>query len=72
LWDKALKSRKLKIVREAEAEGEVIKKDKMFQAKEKFLQLKLSMNGRSMTGTNALLPLRISLNSSRLLQSAAT
>jgi ribonucrease Y len=40
LWDKALKSRKLKIVREAEAEGEVIKKDKMLQAKEKFLQLK--------------------------------
>jgi len=40
LWDKALKSRKRKIVREAEAEGEVIKKDKMLQAKEKFLQLK--------------------------------
>ena len=40
LWDKALKSRKLKIVREAETEGEVIKKDKMLQAKEKFLQLK--------------------------------
>lgn len=40
LWDKALKSRKLKIVREAEAEGEVIKKEKMLQAKEKFLQLK--------------------------------
>ena len=40
LWDKALKSRKLKIVREAEAEGEVIKKDKMLQAKEKFLHLK--------------------------------
>lgn len=40
LWDKALKTRKLKIVREAEAEGEVIKKDKMLQAKEKFLQLK--------------------------------
>jgi len=40
LWDKALKSRKQKIVREAEAEGEVIRKDKMLQAKEKFLQLK--------------------------------
>jgi ribonucrease Y len=40
LWDKALKSRKLKIVHEAETEGEVIKKDKMLQAKEKFLQLK--------------------------------
>lgn len=40
MWDKALKARKQKIVREAEAEGEVIKKDKMLQAKEKFLQLK--------------------------------
>lgn len=40
VWDKALKSRKMKIVHEAEAEGEVIKKDKMLQAKEKFLQLK--------------------------------
>ncbi|GAP69404.1 ribonuclease Y [Bacteroidales bacterium 6E] len=40
MWDKALKARKRKIVREAEAEGEVIKKDKMLQAKEKFLQLK--------------------------------
>jgi ribonucrease Y len=41
MWDKALKARKQKIVREAEAEGEVIKKDKMLQAKEKFLQLKV-------------------------------
>jgi ribonucrease Y len=40
MWDKALRSRKRKIVREAEAEGEVIRKDKMLQAKEKFLQLK--------------------------------
>jgi len=40
MWDKALKSKKNKIVSEAEAEGEVIKKDKMLQAKEKFLQLK--------------------------------
>ncbi len=40
LWDTALKSKKVKIVTEAEAEGEVIKKEKMLQAKEKYLQLK--------------------------------
>ena len=40
LWDKALKSKKKKIVSGAVAEGEVIKKDKILQAKEKFLQLK--------------------------------
>ncbi len=40
LWDKALKSKKGKIVTEAEAQGEIIKKDKILQAKEKFLQLK--------------------------------
>ena len=39
-WDKALKSKKMKIIAEAEAEGEVIKKEKMLQAKEKYLQLK--------------------------------
>lgn len=37
---KALQSRSRKIIREAEAEAEVIKKDKILQAKEKFLQLK--------------------------------
>ena len=40
MWDKALKSKKRKIVSEAVAEGEVIKKDKILHAKEKFLQLK--------------------------------
>ncbi len=40
LWDRALKSKKGKIIKEAEAEGDVIKKDKILQAKEKFLQLK--------------------------------
>ena len=40
MWDKALQSKKSKIVTEAEAQGEVIKKDKILQAKEKFLQLK--------------------------------
>ncbi len=40
IWDKALNSKKQKIISEAESEGEVIKKDKILQAKEKFLQLK--------------------------------
>ncbi len=40
LWDIAIKKKKVKIVREAESEGEVIRKDKILQAKEKFLQLK--------------------------------
>ena len=40
MWDNALHSKKRKIVTEAEAEGEVIKKDKILQAKEKFLQMK--------------------------------
>ena len=40
LWDKALQSKKSKIVTEAQAQGEIIKKDKILQAKEKFLQLK--------------------------------
>lgn len=40
LIDKALGARSRKIIREAEAEAEVIKKDKILQAKEKFLQLK--------------------------------
>lgn len=40
MWDKTLKGKKRKIIGEAEAEGEVIKKDKILQAKEKFLQLK--------------------------------
>ena len=39
-WNKALKAKKRKIVAEGMAEAEVIKKDKILQAKEKFLQLK--------------------------------
>ena len=35
-----LKKRKEQILREAETEGESIKKDKIIQAKEKFLNLK--------------------------------
>lgn len=40
IWDKALSSKKKRIIDEAEVEANVIKKDKMLQAKEKFLQLK--------------------------------
>lgn len=40
LWNRALKAKKTQIIAEAKAEGEVIKKDKILQAKEKFLQLK--------------------------------
>lgn len=40
LWDRSLKNKKSRILKEAETEAEVIKKDKMLQAKEKFLQLK--------------------------------
>lgn len=40
LYAKALRSRSRKIVKDAEIEAEVIRKDKILQAKEKFLQLK--------------------------------
>ncbi|NOY95253.1 MAG: ribonuclease Y [Chlorobi bacterium] len=40
IWDKALNSKKQKLLKEAHVEGEIIKKDKILQAKEKFLQLK--------------------------------
>jgi ribonuclease Y len=40
IWDKALKAKKNRIVGEGKSEAEVIKKDKILQAKEKFLQLK--------------------------------
>ena len=40
LITKAFKARSMKIITEAEAEAEVLKKDKILQAKEKFLQLK--------------------------------
>ncbi|MGC9470533.1 MAG: ribonuclease Y [Bacteroidales bacterium] len=39
-WELALKKKSRAIIREAESEGEMIKKDKILQAKEKFLQLK--------------------------------
>jgi len=51
IWDKALKAKSIRIVKDAEAEAEVIRKDKILQAKEKFLQLKTEheqeMNERS-------------------------
>lgn len=40
LWNTALKRKRTTIIDDAEAEAEVIKKDKILQAKEKFLQLK--------------------------------
>src|SRR6056297_1390115 len=40
IWNKALNSKKRRIIEEAQSEGEVIKKDKILQAKEKFIQLK--------------------------------
>jgi ribonucrease Y len=40
IWQLALKNKSRKIISEAETESEVIKKEKILQAKEKFLQLK--------------------------------
>jgi len=53
IWDRALKSKKQKLIEEARSEGDVLKKDKILQAKEKFLQLKAEhekyINERSST-----------------------
>ncbi len=40
IWDKALVTKSKKLIKEAESEAEVIRKDKILQAKERFLQLK--------------------------------
>ncbi len=40
VWQLALKNKSQKIISEAEAEAEVIRKEKILQAKERFLQLK--------------------------------
>ncbi|UCG28999.1 MAG: DUF3552 domain-containing protein, partial [Bacteroidales bacterium] len=40
IWQKALRNKSEAIIKEAETEAEVIRKDKILQAKEKFLQLK--------------------------------
>ncbi len=37
IWQKALKNKSRKIISEAEAEAEVIRKEKILQAKERFL-----------------------------------
>ena len=54
---KALKTRSERVVKEAEAEAEVIKKDKILQAKEKFLQLRTEhekeINSRNSKMVNA-------------------
>jgi len=41
VWQLALRNRSRKILTEAETESEVIKKEKILQAKERFLQLKM-------------------------------
>ncbi len=46
LLQQILKKKTAKIKKEAEAEGEVIKKDKILQAKERFLQLKAEHEGQ--------------------------
>ena len=40
IWNKVLKAKSSKIIKEAESESEVIRKEKILQAKERFLQLK--------------------------------
>lgn len=40
IWDKALSAKRDRMIKDAESEAEVIKKDKILQAKERFLQLK--------------------------------
>jgi len=40
LWDILLRKKKESIIRDANAEGEALKRDRQLQAKEKFLQLK--------------------------------
>jgi ribonuclease Y len=40
IWQTALRRKKTRVIRESEIEAEVIRKDKILQAKEKFLQLK--------------------------------
>ena len=40
IWQVALKNKSRKIISDAESEAEVIRKEKILQAKEKFLQLK--------------------------------
>ena len=56
-----LKSRSDKIIHEAKAEAEVLKKDKVLQAKEKFLQLRSEHEKMINERTNKLVLLGITL-----------
>ena len=51
----SLKYRAQNIIKEAEAEAEVIKKDKILQAKEKFLQIKTEHEKQAAARNNKLL-----------------
>lgn len=55
ILQKALKSKSEKIIQEAQAEAEVIKKDKILQAKEKFFQLKTEHEKQINSKNNKLL-----------------
>ncbi|MGE4569514.1 MAG: Rnase Y domain-containing protein, partial [Bacteroidales bacterium] len=61
-----LKSKREKLLKEAEAEAEVIKKDKMLQAREKFLQLKADYE-KEVNERNA----RLVVNESKIKQKEA-
>ncbi len=72
IWDKALLRKKNKIMSDAQAEAEVIKKDKILQAKEKFLVLKSEhekfvneKNNKIFASENKLKQLETSLNQRR-------
>ncbi|MGQ9619990.1 MAG: ribonuclease Y [Bacteroidales bacterium] len=69
VWQTLLRKRKKKILSEAETEAEVIKKEKILQAKELFLQLKSEhekaineKNGRIIQAENRLKQKELSLN----------
>ena len=57
----AMKYRAQNIIKEAEAEAEVIKKDKILQAKEKFLQIKAE-HEKQAAEYHSFLPLSIKFN----------
>lgn len=67
LWDHILSKKKHKIVSEAKAEAEVIKKEKELAAKEKFLQLKAE-NDRNFNEKNQ----KIAVAENRIKQKEAT
>jgi len=67
IWQMALKNKSRKIISEAETEAEVIKKEKILQAKERFLQLKAE-HERVINDKNN----KISLSESRIKQKELT